>query len=39
RYPVTKGCTGDTPTAELIECLAPDRRVGIEIIGIQNDAQ
>ncbi|UFH58901.1 OmpA family protein [Sulfurovum mangrovi] len=37
RYPVTKGCIGDTPTAELIECLAPDRRVSVEIIGIQND--
>ncbi|MFA7028561.1 MAG: OmpA family protein [Sulfurovum sp.] len=39
RYPVTKGCTGDTPTPELIECLSPDRRVSVEIIGIQNDAQ
>lgn len=37
RYPITRGCTGDAPTAELIECLAPDRRVSVEIIGIQND--
>jgi outer membrane protein OmpA-like peptidoglycan-associated protein len=37
RYPVTKGCLGDVTTAELIECLAPDRRVSVEIIGIQND--
>ncbi|WP_404820146.1 OmpA family protein [Sulfurovum mangrovi] len=37
RYPITRGCLGDTPTAELIECLAPDRRVSVEIIGIQND--
>jgi OOP family OmpA-OmpF porin len=39
RYPVTKGCIGDAPTAGLIECLAPDRRVSVEIIGIQNDIQ
>jgi outer membrane protein OmpA-like peptidoglycan-associated protein len=39
RYPITRGCIGDAPTAELIECLAPDRRVSVEIIGIQNDAQ
>ncbi|MBD3792474.1 MAG: OmpA family protein [Campylobacterales bacterium] len=39
RYPVKKGCKGETATPELIECLAPNRRVSIEIIGIQNDAQ
>jgi outer membrane protein OmpA-like peptidoglycan-associated protein len=39
RYPITRGCKGDTATPELIECLAPDRRVSVEIIGIQNDAK
>lgn len=39
RYPVTKGCKGEVATPELIKCLAPDRRVTVEIIGIQNDAQ
>jgi len=36
RYPVTKECQGEEATPELIQCLAPDRRVSIEIIGIQN---
>ena len=39
RYPVKKGCKGEVATPELIGCLAPNRRVSIEIIGIQNDAQ
>ncbi len=36
RHPITKGCQGDKATPQLIGCLAPDRRVSIEIIGIQN---
>lgn len=36
RHPITKGCQGDKATPQLIKCLAPDRRVSIEIIGIQN---
>ncbi len=36
RNPITKGCQGEKQTPRLIECLAPDRRVSIEIIGIQN---
>ncbi|MDD5406251.1 MAG: OmpA family protein [Sulfurovaceae bacterium] len=36
RDPITRGCQGETPTPQLIECLAPDRRVSIEIIGVQN---
>ena len=34
RDPVSKGCIGEKPTPELLECLAPDRRVKIEIIGL-----
>jgi|SRR5699024_6603297 len=33
--PVTTGCEGDVATAELIACLQPDRRVEINITGIQ----
>ena len=36
RDSITRNCKGEQPTPQLIECLAPDRRVGVEIIGIQN---
>lgn len=34
RSPVSKGCVGEKMTSELLKCLAPDRRVRIEIIGL-----
>lgn len=34
RVPLSKGCVGEKPTPELLKCLAPDRRVKIEIIGL-----
>lgn len=34
RFPVSKGCVGEKNTPELLKCLAPDRRVRIEIIGL-----
>lgn len=33
--PVTNGCQGVAPRAKLIECLQPDRRVTIGIMGIK----
>ena len=29
RFPVSQGCVGEKATAELLQCLAPDRRVRI----------
>jgi len=34
RFPVSKSCVGEKKTPELLKCLAPDRRVRIEIIGL-----
>ena len=34
--PVTTGCMGTRATPALVECLAPDRRVRIQLIGISN---
>lgn len=34
RQPLSKGCAGEKPTPELLKCLAPDRRVKIEVIGL-----
>ena len=34
--PVTTGCMGARATPALVECLAPDRRVRIQLIGISN---
>ncbi|MEN3930793.1 OmpA family protein [Microvirga sp. W0021] len=31
--PITTSCNGDIPSAELKECLAPDRRVTVDILG------
>ena len=36
RYPISKGCVGEKKTPELLKCLAPDRRVKIEIIGLSS---
>ena len=36
RSPITRNCKGEQATPELIQCLAPDRRVGVEIIGVEN---
>ena len=34
RFPISKGCVGKKSTPKLVECLAPDRRVRIETIGL-----
>ncbi len=34
RVPLSQGCVGEEPTPKLLKCLAPDRRVKIEIIGL-----
>lgn len=34
RYPKVTSCSGEKATPKLIECLAPNRRVKIEIIGL-----
>jgi len=34
RFPVSKGCVGNKATAKLKACLAPDRRVRIEMQGL-----
>jgi OmpA-OmpF porin, OOP family len=34
RYPKVTNCSGEKATPKLIECLAPNRRVKIEIIGL-----
>lgn len=39
RFPVSKGCVGEKSTPELLKCLAPDRRVRIEIIGLTTQTE
>ncbi len=39
RNPVTTGCKGVKATKALISCLAPDRRVEVEVVGTQQTQQ